>query len=234
MPSLCDGESDATGTTCPQFGLLPRKRDQPSLRASANAGSPASRGVCAVPAIRACVSRSPDNWSMTRATSAPGIGPTRNSHPRPSACCVRRARIPGFSSERRHVDAEATGTYLLRLSTVRTTGVQRPLRRDGVPAGAIQLRRRGRRRSRRSPPVVGGRRRFPSLASSRSSLSPTSRNIRSTTAPRPRVISAMASTSPANPSTYAAQIEPAATSTAADPNASRREAGATPPRYRVP
>jgi hypothetical protein len=67
---------------------------------------------------------------------------------------------------------------------------------------------------------------------SRSSLSPTSRNIRSTTAPRPTEISAMASTSPVNPPTRAAQIEPATTSAAADPNARTRGRGATVPRYR--
>jgi hypothetical protein len=94
--------------------------------------------------------------------------------------------------------------------------------------------RRGQRRgrSRRSPAVERCRRRFSSLASSRSSLSPTSRNIRSTTAPRPTVISAMASTSPINPPTRAAQIEPATTSAAADPNARTRGRGATVPRYR--
>jgi hypothetical protein len=54
----------------------------------------------------------------------------------------------------------------------------------------------------------------------------------STAAPRPSVISAMASTSPANPLTTAAQIEPATTSAAADPNAMTRGRGATAPSYR--
>jgi hypothetical protein len=42
----------------------------------------------------------------------------------------------------------------------------------------------------------------------------------------------MASTSPVNPPTRAAQIEPATTSAAADPNAKTRGRGATAPRYR--
>jgi hypothetical protein len=100
-----------------------------------------------------------------------------------------------------------------------------------IPQPGRRSQRRG--RSRRSPSVARCRRRSSSLVSSRSSLSPTSRNIRSTTAPRPRVISAMASTSPVSPPIKAAQIEPATTSAAADPNARTRARGGTAPRYRV-
>jgi hypothetical protein len=105
-----------------------------------------------------------------------------------------------------------------------------PLRRPGRPQPGRRGQRRG--RSRRSPSVARRPRRFSSRASSRSSLSPTSRNIRSTAAPSPRVISAMARTSPVNPRTRAAQIGPATTSAAADPNARTRGRGATAPRYR--
>jgi hypothetical protein len=114
-------------------------------------------------------------------------------------------------------------------STVRDRCCIRPPKPDSPQPG-----RRGQRRgrSRRSASVARCRRRFSSLASSRSSLSPTSRNIRSTTAPRPRVIRAMAITSPVNPPTRMALIEPATTSAAADPNARTRGRGATAPRYR--
>ena len=49
---------------------------------------------------------------------------------------------------------------------------------------------------------------------------------------RPRVISAIASTSPVDPPPRAAQTEPATTSAAADPNARTRGPGATAPKYR--
>jgi hypothetical protein len=129
-----------------------------------------------------------------------------------------RPRCPRYGSFPRKRPASALREK--RRSTPRV-----PLRRRPH----LQPGRRGQRRgrSRRSRSEARRRRRFSSLASSRSSLSPTSRKIRSTTAPRPRVMSAMASTSPINPPTRVAQIEPATTSAAADPNARMRGRGVT-------
>jgi hypothetical protein len=141
-----------------------------------------------------------------------------------------RAAISGWSGTVLYGDASGPGT-LHSAAAVR----EQQKRRSHHAGGADpQPGRRGQRRcrSRRSPSVARCRRRSSSLVSSRSSLSPTSRNVRSTTAPRPRVIIAMASTSPVNPPTRTAQIEPATTSAAADPNARTRGRGATTPRYR--
>jgi hypothetical protein len=134
----------------------------------------------------------------------------------------RRSRAPAG------LPPSPCGSVGLRLPFAREAAFYYADRADPQP------RRRGQRRgrSRRSSSVARRRRRFSSRASSRSSLSPTSRNIRSTAAPSPRVISAMASTSPVNPRTRAAQIRPATTSAAADPNARTRGRGATAPRYR--
>ena len=97
--------------------------------------------------------------------------------------------------------------------------------------------RRGQRPSRGRPRASTRcparlRRRSASLSRSRSSLTPTSRNTRSTAPQSPADIRTMVSTSPVNPPTNAAHIAPATTSTAADPNARMRERGATAPRYR--
>jgi hypothetical protein len=73
------------------------------------------------------------------------------------------------------------------------------------------------------------RRRASSPARSRSSLRPTSRNTRSRAPPSPADTRAMVSTWPVNPPTKSAQIAPATTSTAADPNARMRERAATAP-----
>ena len=108
-------------------------------------------------------------------------------------------------------------------------GSAHPCRRAQLQPG-----RRGQRRGRslRCASVERWRRRFSSLARSRSSLSPTSRKIRSRAAPRPSVISAMARASPVDPPITAAQIAPATTSAAADPKLRTRARGATSPTYR--
>jgi hypothetical protein len=153
----------------------------------------------------------------------------------------RRRRSARSSRLQRSTEA---GTAVARAGATpvhrQTAGARTP--RPRGPAGFQTLvdradsqpGRRGRRRgrSRGSSSVARRRRCFSSRASCRSSLSPTSRNNRSTAAPSPRVISAMASTSPVNPLTRAAQIGPATTSAAADPNARTRGRGATAPRYR--
>jgi hypothetical protein len=147
----------------------------------------------------------------------------------PLPCGVKRPS--GLELTRRRAEcARGARAVARRLTDSQTSSMGRAVFTRPIP----QPGRRGRRRGRgRRPPALGRwRRRFCSLASSRSSLSPTSRNTRSTAAPRPTVISAMASTSPVNPPTRTAQIAPATTSAAADPNARTRWRGATTPRYR--
>jgi hypothetical protein len=99
-----------------------------------------------------------------------------------------------------------------------------------------QLGRRGRRSSHwperaRAARIVRLRRRSSSLARSRSSLRPTSRNTRSTAPPSPADIRTMVRICPATPPTKTAQALPARTSARADPKVSMRERGAMVQRY---
>jgi hypothetical protein len=179
-----------------------------ACRLSSTAG--ADRVSARVPRSRGSDSATPAAPSLPRQRSSKGL-------------LLQRQQIFGASPGR-----SRGGRVMARCRVAREAAFHHTGGADPQPGRRGQRRRR----SRRSPAVERCRRCFCSLASSRSSLSPTSRNIRSTTAPRPRVISAMASTSPVNPPTRAAQIEPATTSAAADPNAKTRGRGATAPRYR--